>query len=176
MAQRTYRLQSGQAPRVLFELSRTGRRLPPVVASPASGAAAAVDVDQQERYEAEGTIASVEHVEHLGWFCVLRADDPAAVDALAQKLGLTPATIETRAYADLLGLPAASPAPAVPSAAAPAPAVAGRPRPGRDDLLVLAALAALALAVLYGLPVAVVMLVLVLAMLWAAGRATERRG
>lgn len=175
MAQRTYRLQSGQAPRVLFELSRAGRRLPPVMPAPASGAAAAVDVDQQERYEADGAIASVEHVERLGWFCALRADDPAGIDALAQKLGLTASTVETRGYAELLGL---TDAPVPAPAATPQPAVAAgmRPRPSRDDLLVLAALAALALAVLYGLPVAVVMLVLVLAVLWAAGWATERRG
>lgn len=155
MPQRTYRLQSGQAPRVLFELSRTGRRLPPVTSSPAAGAA--VDVDQQERYEAGGAIASVEHVERLGWFCALRADDPAAIDALALRLGLAPATVEPRSYTELLG-PAEAPVAPAPTAPAPAPATlatkARRSRLSltREDSLLVSGLGALAVAVASGLP------------------------
>ena len=159
--ERTYRIQGANAPRLLFELSRLGRRLErPGGRDADSGIGTAPpQVDERERYEADGAIVSVDHLEQVGWLCAIRAEDAAAIDALAAKLGLSAAAIEPRGYAELVGTPP--------------PARESTPAPGRlgtrDARLLLIALIGLAVAVASGPLMGAIAVLALLVLEWGFG-------
>ena len=101
--ERTYRIQGANAPRLLFELSRLGRRLEMPTGVVGGLGEASTPPGPRERYEIDGAIASVDHAGDLGWLCVIRAEDAAAIDTLAATLGLTAAVTEARPKAGLPG-------------------------------------------------------------------------
>ena len=159
--QRTYRVEGANAPRLLFELSRLGRRLEPAAGSVAITGpwTAPAPVDQRERYEADGAVVSVGHVEPFGWFCAIRADDAAAICALAAKLGLGAAVVESRGQAELLGTPP------VARERAGAPGGLG----ARGTRLLLIALIGLAVAVATDLVLGAITVAVLLLLEWGFG-------
>lgn len=129
---------------------------------------------QSERYRVGGVLVSIDHVRPGGWFCVISEATPSELDHVAEQLGLGPADAESRSLEDLVR--AASEPETKPSVPAnlSGPALSGSQLPSRATRLILIAVTALALTILFDPLLGVLAALVLLALEWAFGSSSAR--